>query len=146
MKYNEKYNRWVTKGGLVYRYSKGENKLVLCSLKPNYKGYPEIRASNKTIRIHRLVWETFNGEIPPDKEIDHIDCNRENNNLNNLRLVTHKENLNNSITINNRKKQHNFSFATKFKNHYNISIKDNEKLYLREYWWFRKHHKCRWES
>ena len=32
MKYNAKYDRWVTKGGLVYRYSKRQDKLVMCKL------------------------------------------------------------------------------------------------------------------
>ena len=27
----------------------------------------------KTVLVHKLVWETFNGEIPAGKEIDHID-------------------------------------------------------------------------
>ena len=30
MKFNEKYGRYLTKGGLVYRYSKSKGKLVLC--------------------------------------------------------------------------------------------------------------------
>ena len=31
MKYNAKYDRWVSKDGLVYRYDKKNDKLVLCS-------------------------------------------------------------------------------------------------------------------
>lgn len=47
---------------------------------------------------HRVVWYYFNGEIPEGCEIDHIDTNPSNNSLQNLRLVTHKENMNNPIT------------------------------------------------
>lgn len=32
MKYIEKYKRYVTKGGLVYRYDSKQDKLVLCKL------------------------------------------------------------------------------------------------------------------
>lgn len=51
---------------------------------------------NNIISIHRLVWETFNGEIPDGMVIDHIDGNRSNNALSNLRLVTQSENMNNA--------------------------------------------------
>lgn len=43
--------------------------------------------------IHRIIWETFNGEIPQNKVIDHIDGNRSNNALDNLRLVSQSENM-----------------------------------------------------
>jgi len=43
--------------------------------------------------IHRLVWETFKGEIPKDMQVDHIDGNPANNKLTNLRLLTHKDNV-----------------------------------------------------
>ena len=32
MKYNEKYDRYVTKGGLVYRYDKKRDRLIQCKL------------------------------------------------------------------------------------------------------------------
>ena len=41
MRYNEKYDRWFTKGGLVYRYSKRQDKLVLCKTKQHY-GYEKV--------------------------------------------------------------------------------------------------------
>lgn len=47
---------------------------------------------------HRLVYETFVDNIPEGMEIDHIDCNRENNNVKNLRCVTRKENMHNPVT------------------------------------------------
>ena len=53
---------------------------------------------NSIISIHRLVWETFNGEIPEGMVIDHIDGNRSNNALSNLRLVTQSENMSNAQT------------------------------------------------
>lgn len=44
--------------------------------------------------VHRLVWMTFNGEIPNDMQVNHIDENKENNCLWNLELMTPKENIN----------------------------------------------------
>ena len=48
--------------------------------------------------LHRVMWEVFYGKIPNGYEIDHIDTVRTNNNLENLRLVTRKENCNNPKT------------------------------------------------
>ena len=56
-------------------------------------GYKRVTINKKTRSIHRIVWEIFNGEIPKDMVIDHIDGNRSNNDLNNLRLVTQSENM-----------------------------------------------------
>lgn len=44
--------------------------------------------------IHRLIWETFNGSIPEDYEINHIDERPWNNAVWNLSLMTHNENIN----------------------------------------------------
>ena len=52
----------------------------------------------KQFRVHRLVYEAFNGPIPDGMEIDHINTVRDDNRLVNLRCVTRKENCNNPIT------------------------------------------------
>ena len=46
----------------------------------------------KAMLVHRFVWECFNGLIPCDKVIDHINDNTEDNRLCNLKLVTHQVN------------------------------------------------------
>lgn len=104
MKYNSRYKCYVSKEGLVYGVK--NDKLVLRSLKPfPKKKYIRVYVwdyeTNKNVskRLHRLVWETFNGEIPEGMQIDHIDGNPENNCLDNLRCVTAKENSNNPNTV-----------------------------------------------
>lgn len=47
----------------------------------------------KHFLVHRAVWESFNGIIPEGYDIDHIDGNPTNNALDNLEMVTHKENI-----------------------------------------------------
>lgn len=42
--------------------------------------------------VHRAVYETFNGEIPEGKVINHIDGDKQNNWVSNLECVTAKEN------------------------------------------------------
>ena len=46
----------------------------------------------KSYLVSRFVYECFKGNIPDDKEVDHIDSNKENNSIKNLQLLTHKEN------------------------------------------------------
>lgn len=53
----------------------------------------------KYFRVHRLVYEAFCGKIPDGMVIDHVDGCKTNNNLNNLRCVTPKENMNNPNTL-----------------------------------------------
>jgi len=60
--------------------------------------YREVNIALVPAVIHRVVWEVFNGEIPPGMEIDHVDTCPSNNDLSNLRLVTSKENSANPIT------------------------------------------------
>lgn len=47
---------------------------------------------NQTL-CHRIVWEMINGEIGEELEVDHIDGNRGNNLISNLRVVDKQTNL-----------------------------------------------------
>ena len=51
-----------------------------------------INNRNLSVRVHRLVWLAFHGEISPDKEMNHLDGNKLNNRLDNLEEVTCQEN------------------------------------------------------
>ena len=97
MKYNSKYDVWVSKEGLIYRYDENNDKLILCKTSFS-NGYERLSTKLGAKRVHRIVWETFNGEIPDGYEIDHIEGNRADNRLKMLRCVTHKENMANEVT------------------------------------------------
>lgn len=45
----------------------------------------------KGVRLHRLVWETHNGAIPKGYEVHHINGDRADNNIENLRLMLAEE-------------------------------------------------------
>ena len=66
-------------------------------------GYLRVRVDGKYLYIHRIVWAIMNlKDIPEDLCIDHIDGNRQNNNLDILRWVTHGNNIKHSFDLNNR--------------------------------------------
>ena len=52
------------------------------------KGYYRVIVNGKRLFAHRVIYEMFNGKIPTNKFIDHIDGVRSNNTINNLRLVS----------------------------------------------------------
>lgn len=59
----------------------------------NVNGYLCGEISNRPHRAHRVIWMMVHGVQPED--VDHIDGNRQNNRLQNLRAVTRQENLRN---------------------------------------------------
>lgn len=55
------------------------------------QGYIHINTSGKCYMAHRLAWLYVHGELPKGS-IDHIDMNKANNSISNLRLATLSEN------------------------------------------------------
>jgi hypothetical protein len=102
----------ISSQGDVYSYRRNKPlKLKLQKATQSKKKYLQVRIFNKhTLSktkvdkngkpcnvgklqyIHRLVWEAFVGEIPKGMTIDHIDGNPNNNNLNNLQLLSSRDN------------------------------------------------------
>jgi len=63
----------------------------------SYNGYREIEINNKAYKAHRLAWLYVYGEMPKNL-VDHIDGNRSNNKIANLREATYQENSENYKT------------------------------------------------
>ena len=112
--YNGLYT--IDKDGNVYSYKYGKKK----KLKPqrasqSKKGYFQVRLFSKEYNtgklqyIHRLVYESFVGEIPKNKEIDHIDGDTTNNSLDNIQILSRRDNMDKfndkkwGMTIRNRR-------------------------------------------
>lgn len=57
------------------------------------QGYIQVRLHNRLYRAHRLIWMLVYGESP--NRIDHVNGDREDNRLSNLRKVSSSENSKN---------------------------------------------------
>ncbi len=62
---------------------------------PNGAGYLQITVQSRLYLAHRLAWLHTHGEWPKE-QLDHINRNRSDNRIANLREVTHKQNLQNA--------------------------------------------------
>lgn len=76
---------------------KGDKIINGCIQNRGYR-YFQVQRDNKRINLlfHHLVAKCFIGERPKKLVIDHIDQNKLNNNVDNLRYITQEENLKNT--------------------------------------------------
>ncbi|ENU5850276.1 TPA: HNH endonuclease signature motif containing protein [Klebsiella pneumoniae] len=65
------------------------------------KGYVRVMVKQKFYLAHRIIYEMFNGPIGDGLQIDHIDGNRLNNNISNLRVVDNSANQKNKKMLRN---------------------------------------------
>lgn len=89
--YDETY--FVSEYGDVYStYKQG-------LLKPykDHDGYYRVDIHGKHMKIHKLVYLVWNGEIPDGMQVNHYDDNKENNYYLNLYLGTQKDNVEDCI-------------------------------------------------
>jgi hypothetical protein len=143
MVYNEKYNRWCDTTGKIFRQTK-DGKFIECKQSKDKKGYLQVKVKNSIlVKSHRLIWETFNSDIPCGFVIDHINTIRDDNRLVNLRCCTTKENNNNELT---RLHTIDSDFGKKYFEYYGYGKAENINQYDKERMWYRRHNNtCRWE-
>lgn len=95
-------------------------------------GYKYIRINGKNWAAHRLAWLYIYG-VWPKNQIDHINQNRLDNRVENLRDVTIRENAHNRVYYNNRDNLIG-AYFNKCKNKWESSITiDNKKHYIGSY-------------
>lgn len=68
---------------------KGERAGYLCT-----KGHRQLKLSGRAYMAHRIAWLMHHGEMP-SQQIDHINHNKDDNRISNLRDVSHTVNAQN---------------------------------------------------
>lgn len=91
-------NYLINENGSIYSFT--TNKYIGTSNKHEYNTTTTILNEGK---IHRIIWTAFNGVIPDNLFIDHIDRNKYNNRLSNLRLASRSDNRYNAKHQTNNK-------------------------------------------
>lgn len=103
-KYIYNSNYYITKSGNLYSTyvigGQGKtdiNKIRRVAYGQDRDGYYRVilsdNSNKKYIKIHQIVVNQFLGGYPEDMVINHIDGDKHNNNVNNLEVVTNKENI-----------------------------------------------------
>jgi len=86
----------VSNLGNLRSINKYNNQVHILTQMITHTGYNYIKIKNKNVSTHSLVAKTFFGERPFQHVIDHIDRNKQNNSVENLRYCTHQENCKNT--------------------------------------------------
>ena len=86
---------------MLFKKRKGGNKWTCCNdLKPPNPGYIQVKVNGNMMRVHRLFYHFHNPEwnildTCQDNSIDHINGNKMDNRIKNLRVVNSSQNKQN---------------------------------------------------
>ena len=107
------------KGRIKSLYSVTNNEERIIKQQTNHNGYNtvylSINGKRRKFVVHRLVAMMFIPNIENKPCVDHINTIRNDNNVENLRWVTHKENCNNELTKEHMAKARGRGYTTKKK-------------------------------
>lgn len=117
-------------GCLINKTNRNHKKAGERSGTHDSKGYRRVFVNGQHYAEHRVIWVLAYGYIPRDKLIDHINRNRTDNRLDNLRLVSSSENNLNTSAIAMSRSGHRGVYQTR-SGKYQAQIRRNgKKLYL----------------
>ena len=85
----EQYGRW---GKYTRHFNEKE-----CSICIDNEGYKTVSLLGEKKRLHIIIWECENGKIPDGYVIDHINRNKQDNRIENLRAVPNGVNVMNGM-------------------------------------------------
>lgn len=91
MKKHPLYDLYLDESGNVYDKDKKLKELTKNTR--YYRTYKRVNGKFLNLEIHRLMVETFIGEIPKGMQVNHINGDRYDNRLSNLEVVTPLENM-----------------------------------------------------
>lgn len=85
-----KVDRWSGKGGCILEKAADDIAGYI-----DVRGYVRTGLLGEMYLNHRIIWCLHHGSIDPEKRIDHINGDRADNNIRNLRLVSQLVNIRN---------------------------------------------------
>lgn len=100
------FRYWYNSGGKVKEYKRINVRNATCKHKYTHdKYYPILTISlghgkSYSITLSKFLYAWFKGPVPAGMDVDHIDNNPFNNELDNLQLLTRKENINKRLKDN----------------------------------------------
>ena len=103
-------------GGVAFKKGKILKKYL------SKRGYYVVNLSIKQYKVHRLVAEAFIPNPDNKPQVDHINTDKTDNRVENLRWVTNKENMNNPITQQNCSKNNYWNGKVGLKHRNSIPI------------------------
>lgn len=125
---------YISESGQVY--STKNRKIKMLTNSPNSSGYLYVLIDKKSLRVHRLVAMTYLGmDEHTSLVVNHKDCNKTNNHVSNLEVITYKENavharLNNRYHRpcgeNNGMSKYNNEFILKLRRMCELGLHDKE--------------------
>ncbi len=89
-------------GYLVWRAHRGRVAAGERAGTPLTTGYMQVRIDGSFYRANRLVWIWHYGDIPDGLVVDHINAVRDDDRIENLALLTHRENTTRGATTHKR--------------------------------------------
>lgn len=120
-----------TKGAFHTFHTRFAGKPSGCECK--ITGYILVGIGKKLELAHRVIWQMHFGEIPQDMVIDHINQNKKDNRIENLRLASKSQNaLNSKISKNNKSGHKHISFHEK-RNKWVLQLKVKDRKILKEF-------------
>lgn len=92
----KEYFSYSPETGQVFWKKRPSNRVLIGAEVGNHndQGYKICRFKGKALRVHHIVW-ALNTEELPKRFIDHINGKRDDNRIENLRIVSNSENLQN---------------------------------------------------
>lgn len=117
--------RWICKGRNIQEGAVAGSK--------HSAGYYEVRINTELYLVHRVVWVIHGNTLDSNMVIDHIDGDRKNNKISNLRQISNLHNSHNSSVKSNNKTGYVGVSFSKSRNRYVACCQIDHKCYKNQF-------------